>query len=276
MILALVGNQNSGKTTLFNQLTGSNRHVGNFPGVTVDQKTGFVSGRHDVSLADLPGIYSLSPYTSEEMITRDFLLKHKPDGLINIVDATNIERNLYLTLQLIELQIPMVLALNMMDEVQVNNGSIDINQLKESLGIQAVPIAAAKNQGLAELINRAVDVVHNHIKPQRIDFCSGAVHRVIHAISHHIEDHAQRQGIPARFAATKLVEGDEPILDALRLTQNEKDLIEHAVLEMETELGLDREAALADMRYRFIEEVCGHCVVTAKESREYRRSVAMD
>ena len=276
MILALVGNQNSGKTTLFNQLTGSNRHVGNFPGVTVDQKTGFVSGRHDVSLADLPGIYSLSPYTSEEMITRDFLLKRKPDGIINIVDATNIERNLYLTLQLIELQIPMVLALNMMDEVRINNGSIDIKQLKESLGIQVVPIAAAKNQGLVELISRIVGVVDNHIKPQRIDFCSGAVHRVIHAISHHIEDHAQRQGIPARFAATKLVEGDEPILDALRLTQNEKDLIEHAVLEMETELGLDREAALADMRYRFIEEVCGHCVVTAKESREYRRSVAMD
>ena len=303
MIFALAGNQNCGKTTLFNQLTGSNQHVGNFPGVTVDQKIGDIvrhgsrphshrgnhhrahsHGHHNVgeiahenaSIVDLPGIYSLSPYTSEEIVTRDFLLKHKPDGIINIVDATNIERNLYLTLQLIELQIPMVLALNMMDEMQKNNGSIDIQELEDELGIPVVPIAAIKKQGVYELAERAVEAVENNTKPERIDFCSGAVHRAIHAIAHIIEDHAQRQNIPVRFAAARLVEGDEPLLKNLGLTENEKDMIEHAVKEMEAEMNTDREAALADMRYQFIEEVCRKCVVKAKESREYRRSVRLD
>jgi len=254
MIFALAGNQNCGKTTLFNQLTGSNQHVGNFPGVTVDQKTGSVINQKDVSIVDLPGIYSLSPYTSEEIVTRDFLLKQKPDGIINIVDATNIERNLYLTLQLIELQIPMILALNMMDEVHANNGSIDVEHMEETLGIPVVPISAAKKQGLSVLIEQAIDTVENQKKPERIDFCSGAVHRAIHAIAHLIEDHAQRQRIPTRFAATKLVEGDEPILKWLSLSENEVDTIEHAILEMETELDTDRESAIVDMRYKFIEE----------------------
>ena len=282
MTIALAGNQNSGKTTLFNQLTGSNQHVGNFPGVTVERKTGEIIGHESVSVVDLPGIYSLSPYTSEEIVTRDFLLKNKPDAIINIADATNIERNLYLTLQLIELQIPMMLALNMMDEVQANNGTIDIKKIEDDLGIPVVPISAAKKQGLSELIEQVIDTAHNRIKPERIDFChndegpSGAVHRAIHAISHLIEDHAQRQGIPARFAATKLVEGDEPMLKSLRLTENEADMIEHTVREMEEELGTDREAALADMRYQFIENICNECVVKAKESREYRRSVSID
>lgn len=282
MTFALAGNQNCGKTTLFNQLTGSNQHVGNFPGVTVDQKTGTVIGHPDLSLVDLPGIYSLSPYTSEEIVTRDFLLKQKPDGIINITDATNIERNLYLTLQLIELQIPMVLALNMMDEVQANNGTIDIPRMQEILGIPVVPISAVKRQGLSELMDQAIDIAQNKKKPERVDFCSGgegpagAVHRAIHAISHLIEDHTEKQGLPARFAATKLVEGDEPILKALGLVENEKDMIEHAVCEMETELDTDREAALADMRYQFIENLCAVCVVKAKESREYRRSVRLD
>ena len=276
MIFALVGNQNCGKTTLFNQLTGSNQHVGNFPGVTVDQKTGEIVGQKDVSIVDLPGIYSLSPYTSEEIITRDFLLKQKPDGIINIVDATNIERNLYLTLQLIELQMPMVVALNMMDEVQANRGSIDMQLLQETLGIPVIPISATKKQGLAELVEQAVDTVGKHKRPERIDFCSGAVHRSIHAVAHLIEDHAQKVGIPNRFAATKLVEGDEPMLKSLDLTENEKDMIEHAVQEMETELGTDREAALADMRYQFIEDVCRRCVTKIGESREYLRSVRLD
>jgi len=276
MIFALAGNQNCGKTTLFNQLTGSNQHVGNFPGVTVDQKLGEIIGYKDTSIVDLPGIYSLSPYTSEEIITRDFLLKQKPDGIINIVDATNIERNLYLTMQLIELQIPMVLALNMMDEVQANNGSIDILRMMESLGIPVVPISAAKKQGLSELMEKAVETVHHQIKPERIDFCSGAVHRAIHATAHLIEDHAQRQGIPMRFAATRLVEGDDIMLKVLALTENEAEMIEHAVKEMETELDTDREAALADMRYQFIEDVCKKCVVKAHESKEYRRSVSLD
>jgi len=276
MVFALAGNQNCGKTTLFNQLTGSNQHVGNFPGVTVDQKSGEIIGYKDTSIVDLPGIYSLSPYTSEEIITRDFLLKQKPDGIINIVDATNIERNLYLTMQLIELQIPMVLALNMMDEVQANNGSIDIQRMRESLGIPVVPIAAVKKQGLSELMEKAVETVRHQIKPERIDFCSGAVHRAIHATAHLVEDHAQRQGIPMRFAATRLVEGDNIMLKVLALTENETDMIEHAVKEMETELDTDREAALADMRYQFIEDVCKKCVVKAHESREYRRSVSLD
>ena len=282
MIFALAGNQNCGKTTLFNQLTGSNQHVGNFPGVTVDQKVGKIIGHKDVSIVDLPGIYSLSPYTSEEIVTRDFLLKQKPDGIINIADATNIERNLYLTLQLIELQIPMVLALNMMDEVQANNGSIDIHLLEETLGIPVVPISAAKKQGISELLEEAMQIAEDSIKPRRIDFCpggngaAGALHRAVHAISHLIEDHTQRLGVPVRFAATKLVEGDDPILDKLGLTENETDMIEHAVKEMETELQTDREAALADMRYQFIEDVCHKCVVKITESREYRRSVRLD
>ena len=276
MIIALMGNQNSGKTTLFNQLTGSNQHVGNFPGVTVEQKSGEVTGRSDVTIVDLPGVYSLTSYTSEEIVSRDFLLKQKPDGIINIVDATNIERNLYLTMQLIELQIPMVLALNMMDEVQANNGSIDVRYMNEALGIPVIPISAAKRQGLAELVEQITDVALNRKKPERIDFCTGAVHRAIHAISHHIEDHAQRQGIPPRFAATKLVEGDENILKALLLTKNETHMIEHAVREMVTEMDTDREAAIVDMRYQFIEDICGKCVVKPVESREYLRSVSLD
>ena len=276
MIFALAGNQNCGKTTLFNQLTGSNQHVGNFPGVTVDQKTGSIIGYKDVSIVDLPGIYSLSPYTSEEIVTRDFLIKRKPDGIINIVDATCIERSLYLTMQLIELQIPMVLTLNMMDEVQANNGSIDIQRMREALGIPVVPISAIKKKGLSELMDQAVEAVHNQKKPERIDFCSGAVHRAIHAVAHLIEDHCQRQGLPMRFAATRLVEGDEPMLKTLGLDENEADMIEHAVKEMEMELKTDREAALADMRYQFIEDVCKICVVKAKESNEYRRSVRID
>jgi len=276
MIFALAGNQNCGKTTLFNQLTGSNQHVGNFPGVTVDQKTGSIIGYKDVSIVDLPGIYSLSPYTSEEIVTRDFLIKRKPDGIINIVDATSIERSLYLTMQLIELQIPMVLTLNMMDEVQANNGSIDIQRMREVLGIPVVPISAIKKKGLSELMEQAVETVRNHKKPERIDFCSGAVHRAIHAVAHLIEDHCQRQDLPRRFAATRLVEGDEPMLKTLGLDENETDMIEHAVKEMEMEMKTDREAALADMRYQFIEDVCKKCVVKAKESREYRRSVRID
>ena len=276
MMFALAGNQNCGKTTLFNQLTGSNQHVGNFPGLTVEQKTGNISGYKDTAIVDLPGIYSLSPYTSEEMITRDFLIKQKPDGIINIVDATNIERNLYLTMQLIELQIPMVLALNMMDEVLANNGSLDIKRLSEILGIPVVPISAAKKQGLSELMEQAVETVRHGKKPQRIDFCSGAVHRAIHAIAHLVEDHAQRKGIPMRFAAAKLVEGDGPMLSSLSLTENETDMIEHAVKEMETELNTDREAAMADMRYQFIDDICKKCVVKPKESREFRRSVSLD
>jgi ferrous iron transport protein B len=276
MIFALAGNQNCGKTTLFNQLTGSNQHVGNFPGVTVDQKIGSIIGYKDVSIVDLPGIYSLSPYTSEEIVTRDFLIKRKPDGIINIVDATSIERSLYLTMQLIELQIPMVLTLNMMDEVQANNGSIDIQRMREALGIPVVPISAVKKQGLSELMEQAVEAVNSQKKPERIDFCSGAVHRTIHAVVHLIEDHCQRQGLPMRFAATRLVEGDEPMLKTLGLDENEAHMIEHAVKEMEMEMKTDREAALADMRYQFIEDVCKVCVVKAKESREYRRSVRID
>jgi len=276
MIFALAGNQNCGKTTLFNQLTGSNQRVGNFPGVTVEQKIGEIIGYKNTSIVDLPGIYSLSPYSSEEIVTRDFLIKQKPDGIINIVDATNIERNLYLTMQLIELQIPMILALNMMDEVLENNGSIDVQQMREALGIPVVPISAINKQGLSELMEQAVETVRNMKKPERIDFCSGAVHRAIHAVAHLIEDHAQRQGISIRFAATRLVEGDEPILKTLSLNANEADMIEHAVKEMEGELATDREAALADMRYQFIEDVCKKCVVKAKESKEYRRSVALD
>jgi len=277
MILALAGNQNSGKTTLFNQLTGSNQHVGNFPGVTVDQKSGSILGHKENTVIDLPGIYSLSPYTSEEIITRDFLLGQRPDGIINIADATNIERNLYLTLQLIELQIPMVLALNMMDEVQANSGSVDIAQLQEALGIPVVPIAAAKKQGIEELIEQILETTRAKARPERLDFCPpGPAHRTIHAVAHMIEDHAQHIGVPVRFAAIKMIEGDKPMRAALNLTDNEIDMIEHAMQEMEVELGTDRAAALADMRYQFIEELCKACVDKPKESREYRRSVRLD
>ena len=276
MIFALIGNQNCGKTTLFNNLTGSTQRVGNFPGITMERTTGEIIGHKGISIVDLPGIYSLSPYTGEEIVTRDFLLKQKPDVIINIVDATNIERNLYLTMQLIELQIPMVLALNMMDEVQGNNGSIDIQTMKEALSIPVVPISAVQKKGISELVEQAIDTAQNRKKPERIDFCAGAIHRTIHAITHLIEDHAQKLNIPERFAATKLAEGDEPMLKSLSLTENEIDMIEHAVREMEMELNTDREAALVDMRYRFIEDVCKSCVVRASESREYRRSVRID
>ena len=276
MILALAGNQNCGKTTLFNQLTGLNQRVGNFPGVTVDQKIGEINGYRDVSIVDLPGIYSLSPYTSEEILTRDFLLRQKPDGIINIIDVNSIERSLYLTMQLIELQIPMVLALNMMEELQTNHGSINIQLLKETLGIPVVPISPLKKQGLTELVEQAVESVRICKKPERVDFCSGAVHRSIHAIVHLIEDHAQNRGIPTRFAATKLLEGDEPMLKTLSLDENEIEMIEHAAKEMEMELCTDREAALVDMRYQFIDNICKKCVIKPKESREYRRSVLFD
>ena len=274
--LALAGNPNSGKSTLFNQLTGSNRHVGNFPGVTVDHMAGEVIGHRGVSIVDLPGIYSLTSYTSDEIVSRDFLLTQQVDGIINIIDATNIERSLYLTMQLVELQIPMVLALNMMDEVLANSGSIDVLRLREAFGITAVPISATKKQGLAELLEVAVHAAQSRTRPQRVDFCSNAAHRAIHAISHIIEDHALQNGIPPRFAATKLVEGDDNILRRLRLSENETDIIDHAVKEMETELATDREAAIVDMRYHFIEDTCRACVVKAKESREYRRSVKLD
>lgn len=276
MTFALVGNQNCGKTTLFNQLTGSNQRVGNFPGVTVEQKTGEIIGTKGVSVVDLPGIYSLTSYTGEEIVSRDFLLKQKPDCIINIVDATNIERNLYLTLQLIELQIPMTLALNMMDEVQANNGSVDIISMSSALGIPVVPISAVKKQGLSELVEQAVDTARRRKAPARLDFCGGAVHRAIHAVAHLIEDHAQKQGIPNRFAATKLVEGDENMLETLCLDENETDMLEHIAKEMETELNSDREAIIVDMRYNFIEKMCKKCVVKPDESREYRRSVALD
>lgn len=276
MIFALAGNQNCGKTTLFNQLTGSNQHVGNFPGVTVESKEGVIRGYKDATVVDLPGIYSLSPYTDEEIVTRDFLLKNKPDGIINIVDATNIERNLYLSMQLIELNIPMVIALNMMDEVRANGGTIKIDKLQEELGVPVVPISASKNEGIDELIETAVRTAQNRQYPRRQDFCSGAVHRAIHSIAHLVEDHAERIHTPPRFAATKLVEGDEPMLNALNLSDNEKDMVEHAVTEMERELDTDREAALADMRYTFIDRLCADSVVKCGESKEHARSVKMD
>ena len=257
MIFALAGNQNCGKTTLFNQLTGSNQHVGNFPGVTVDQKIGEIRGQKDCSVVDLPGIYSIRPYTSEEIVTRDFILNEKPDGIINIVDATNIERNLYLTLQLIEMNIPMVLALNMMDEMRNNGGTVDISRMSEELGIPVVPISAIKNEGIEELLQTALHVARNRQYPQIYDFCpSGPVHRCIHSVCHQIEDHAEKAGISVRFAATKLIEGDPSIAEKLSLDQNELELIEHSIIQMEEEHGMDRNAALADMRYDFIEKVC--------------------
>ena len=279
---ALAGNQNCGKTTLFNQLTGANQHVGNFPGVTVDRKDGVIRNFSNTNVTDLPGIYSLSPYTNEEIVTREFLLKNRPKGIINIIDATNIERNLYLTLQLLELDIPIVLALNMMDEVRVNGGTIMINRLEELLGIPVIPISAAKNEGIDELIEHAVHVAKYRERPGRMDFCdengedNGAVHRCIHGIIHLVEDHAKRAGIPVRFAATKLVEGDIPIQEALKLNENEKEMLEHIISQMEQESGTDRQAALADMRFRFIEGVCKETVVKPRESKEHKRSAAID
>ena len=276
MIFALAGNQNCGKTTLFNQLTGSNQHVGNFPGVTVDSKSGSVRGLKDCKVVDLPGIYSIRPYTNEEIVTRDFLIEQKPNAIINIVDATNIERNLYLTLQLLEMNIPTVLALNMMDEVRNNGGTIDVEKLSANLGIPVVAISAAKNEGVDELIQTVYETAAKKLLPTKKDFCSGAVHRCIHAVTHHIEDHAAAADISPRFAATKLVEQDPYIIEKLRINENERDMIEHSVSEMESETGLDRNAALADMRYTFIEKVCADTVVKCHESKEHARSVKID
>ena len=278
MIFALAGNQNCGKTTLFNALTGSNQHVGNFPGVTVDRKSGEIRGVKNASVVDLPGIYSLRPYTQEEIVSRDFILNEKPDGIINIVDATNIERNLYLTLQLLELRTPMVLALNMMDEVNANGGSIDVRKMSKALGIPVVPISAARDEGVSELIDQAVQTVRAGTLPQVTDFCGAdsPVHRCLHAVVHLIADHADRLHIPARFCAAKLIEGDEALAERLGLDQNEKELLEHCVVQMETEGGLDRNAALADMRYQFIEGVVRDSVVKCHESREHQRSLAAD
>ena len=279
---ALAGNQNCGKTTLFNQLTGSNQHVGNFPGVTVDRKDGQIKGHPEATITDLPGIYSLSPYTSEEVVSRNYILQTKPDALIDIVDATNIERNLYLTMQLMELDCPMVLALNMMDEVAANGGTIDVNLLESMLGIPVVPISAAKNEGTGELVEHAMHVARYRERPGRLDFCApdgpdgGALHRCIHSVAHLIEDHAKAAEIPVRFAATKLVEGDALVREALGLDQNELDALEHIICQMEGESGKDRLSALADMRFAFIGEVCRACVVKPRESREHKRSVAID
>ena len=281
LTFALAGNQNCGKTTLFNQLTGSNQHVGNFPGVTVDRKSGAIRDYPNTEITDLPGIYSMSPYTSEEIVTRQFIINEKPTGIINIVDATNIERNLYLTMQLLELDVPMVLALNMMDEVRGNGGSIRINEMEAMLGIPVVPISAARNEGVDELVRHAVHVAKYQEKPGRTDFCGmndhgGAVHRCLHAIMHLIADHAEAAGIPIRFAATKLVEGDPRVLEALALDQNEREMLGHIILQMETERGLDRSAAIADMRFSFIQELVDATVVKPHESREHLRSQKID
>ena len=281
LTFALAGNQNCGKTTLFNQLTGSSQHVGNFPGVTVDRKDGTIRGKENTLVTDLPGIYSMSPYSSEEIVTRNFVLNEHPKGIINIVDATNIERNLYLTMQLMELDIPMVLALNMMDEVRENGGSILVNQMEEMLGIPVVPISAAKNEGIDELVAHALHVAKYQERPRETDYCDanedgGAVHRCLHAIMHLIEDHAKAAQIPVRFAAAKLAEGDTLILEALKLDQNEKEMLEHIVKQMETERGLDRAAAIAHMRFDFIENVCDETVVKPRESKEHLRSVKID
>ena len=276
MIFALAGNQNCGKTTLFNALTGSNQHVGNFPGVTVDQKSGTIKGTNH-QVVDLPGIYSIRPYTQEEIVTRDFILKSKPDAILNIVDATNIERNLYLTLQLMSLKVPMVIALNMMDELRGNGGSVNVQKMAEALGVPVVPISAAKNEGISELVDTLLNTASRRVKPKVQDFCpDGPVHRCIHAVCHIIEDHAQRVGISRRFCATKLIEGEEDFYELLDLSQNEKELIEHSIIEMEYDTGMDRNAALADMRYNFIEKVCASCVTKARESKEHRRSMAID
>ena len=278
MIFALAGNQNSGKTTLFNALTGSHQHVGNFPGVTVDQKTGSIKGQKDCEVVDLPGIYSMRTYTQEEIVSRDFILKNHPDGIINIVDATNIERNLYLTLQLLELRIPMVVALNMMDEMTSNGGTVDIEKLSTALGVPVVPISAVKNKGVSELTERAVEVASEKILPAVTDFCDAdsQVHRCIHAVVHLIQDHADRKGVSSRFCTAKLIEGDPDLEDWLGLDENERELIEHCIVQMETETGLDRNAALADMRYTFIENAVAESVVKPQESKEHARSVKLD
>ena len=281
LTFGLAGNQNCGKTTLFNQLTGANQHVGNFPGVTVDRKDGQIRGRTNTLVTDLPGIYSMSPYSSEEIVTRQFLLEGKPRGIINIVDATNIERNLYLTMQLLELDVPMVLALNMMDEVRENGGSIRVNDLEAHLGIPVIPISAAKNEGIDELVDHALHVAQYQERPGRLDFCDadahgGAVHRCLHGIMHLIEDHARAAGIPVRFAASKLAEGDPLIQEQLHLSDNEKEMVEHIIVQMEEERGLDRAAAIADMRFRFIGKICDAAVVRPRESREHARSERLD
>ena len=281
LTFALVGNQNCGKTTLFNQLTGSNQHVGNFPGVTVDRKDGQIKEYPDTLVTDLPGIYSMSPYTSEEIVSRNFVLDDHPRGIINIVDATNIERNLYLTMQLLEMNIPMVVALNMMDEVTANGGTIDINEMETMLGVPVVPISAAKNEGVRELVDHAVHVAKYQEKPLRQDFCDendhgGAVHRCLHAIGHLIKDHAEAAGLPVRFAASKLIEGDPLVAEQLKLDQNETEMVEHIILQMEKERGLDRNAAIADMRYAFIGKVCDRTVQKAHESKERERSERID
>ena len=281
LTFALVGNQNSGKTTLFNQLTGSNQHVGNFPGVTVDRKDGVIRGHSDTLITDLPGIYSMSPYTSEEIVSRDFVLKGKPKAVINIVDVTSIERSLYLTMQILEMGVPTVVALNMMDEMTGNGGGVDINAMEAMLGVPVVPISAAKNQGISELIKHAVHIAKYQEAPQRQDFCGsqdhgGAVHRCLHAVIHLIEDHARDAELPARFAAAKVIEGDELIIEQLKLDQNEKEMLEHIVLQMETERGMDRSAAMADMRYSFINKVCSACVTKPHVSREHVRSQRID
>lgn len=276
MVFALAGNQNCGKTTLFNQLTGSNQHVGNFPGVTVEKKEGTVKGHADASVVDLPGIYSLSPYSGEEIVTRDFLIKNKPDGIINIVDATNLERNLYLSLQLLELNIPTVIALNMMDELRQSGTTIDIQKMTEELGVAVVPISASKNEGVSELIEKAIKTAQKKRLPKRQDFCAGAVHRCIHSVAHVIEDHALAAGVPCRFAATKLVEGDEPMQQQLKLDANELHILEHTVAQMQEESGTDREAALADMRYEFIEKLCAAAVTKRGVNQSFVRSEKID
>jgi ferrous iron transport protein B len=273
---ALIGNPNSGKTTLFNQMTGSNQHVGNFPGVTVEKKDGLVRGHKGVTLVDLPGIYSLSPYTAEEVVTRDFLIYDKPDAVINIIDATNIERNLYLTLQVMELNVPMILALNMMDEIRGNGISIDIQKLEEQLGIPVVPISASKNEGVDELTHRAIKCAEARVLPKSLDFCCGHVHNAIHSIAHLVADEAKTAGLPLRFAATKIVEGDQPVIERMKLMEPELDIIQHIVDDMEFHLNTDREAAMADMRYAFIENICRACVKKEGHSKEHLRSVKID
>ena len=281
LTFALVGNQNSGKTTLFNQLTGSNQHVGNFPGVTVDRKDGMIRGHKDTLITDLPGIYSMSPYSSEELVSRDFVLNEKPKAIINIVDATNMERNLYLTMQLLKMEIPMVVALNMMDELRGNGGTVDINRMEALLGVPVVPISAAKNEGIDELVRHAIHIAKYQEKPLKQDFCSpedheGSMHRALHAVSHLIEDHAERSGIPVEFASAKLIEGDSLIAEQLELDANEKEMLGHIVLQMEKERKLDASAAIADMRFDYIERVCDECLIRPGESREHARSRKMD
>ena len=281
LTFALVGNQNSGKTTLFNQLTGANQHVGNFPGLTVDRKDGVIRGHANTLITDLPGIYSMSPYSREELVSRDFVLNEKPRAIINIVDATNVERNLYLTMQLLEMDIPMVVALNMMDELRGNGGTVDVNAMESMLGVPVVPISAAKNEGVDELVRHAIHIAKYQERPLRQDFCDtgdhgGAVHRAIHAVIHLIDDHAQQAGLPVRFAASKLLEGDRLIADQLALDQNEKEMMEHIHLQMEKERGLDHSAAMADMRFEFIKRVCATCIIKPRESREHIRSQKID